>query len=69
MAPSSTACCVTILNQRQQITAHQSNHCSDRKTGVAISSSSNQTKYCTVVENGRVVVKPISSEVVSAIAL
>jgi hypothetical protein len=59
MTPSTTACCVTILNQRQETTAYHSNHSPRKPTDVAISSSSNQNKYCTVVENGRVVVRAI----------
>ena len=59
MTPSTTACCVTILNRQQEATAYHSNHCPRKACDVAISSSSNQNKYCTVVENGRVVVRAI----------
>jgi hypothetical protein len=59
MIPSTTACCVTILNQQQEVTAYQSKNSPRKPTDAAISSSSNQNKYCTVVENGRVVVKRI----------
>ncbi len=57
MTPSTATCCVTILNHRQEAIAYHSNHSPRKPADVAISSSANQNKYCTVVENGRVVVR------------
>ncbi|MBD2680037.1 MULTISPECIES: hypothetical protein [Nostoc] len=54
---SSTSCssCVVILNQQQEENISHKKQCQD----VPVNDTNNTGKNCTVVENGRVVVKPI----------
>jgi hypothetical protein len=55
MATSASACscCVTVLNQQNRETLHH------QRPPLVNSASQPPTKLCTVVENGRVVVRPI----------
>lgn len=59
MSPTTTACCAVLLNQHQQINI---NHCQQIANQAPISCDQTKPKYCTVVENGRVVVKPIEQD-------
>ncbi|MEH2117286.1 hypothetical protein [Nostoc sp.] len=55
MSSSSCACCVVVLNQQQkQNISHQSQY-----QDVPVNHSKSVVKSCTVIENGRVVVKPL----------
>ncbi|MEW6497859.1 MAG: hypothetical protein AB1589_35970 [Cyanobacteriota bacterium] len=59
MSPTTASCCV-VLNQQQQTNQYHCNELADQA-----SASANPTKpkkYCTVVEQGRVVVKPIEKD-------
>ncbi|WP_375511719.1 hypothetical protein [uncultured Nostoc sp.] len=58
MSFSACPCCVVVLNQQQQNISHQ-NQCQD----VPVNPSKSMVKSCTVVENGRVVVKPLQAPV------
>ncbi len=58
MSFSSCACCVVVLNQQQERNISHQNQCQD----APINHSKNMVKTCTVVENGRVVVKPIQNQ-------
>jgi hypothetical protein len=60
MLSSTTACCVAVLNQQQQSNIHRHRSANQLTDDVSVSVNPNQRKYCTVVENGRVVVKPIA---------
>ncbi|MHC5615389.1 MAG: hypothetical protein ACYTXA_31590 [Nostoc sp.] len=57
MSIASSACCVVVLNQQQEQNQNicYQNQCQD----VAVNYSKSMVKSCTVVENGRVVVKPL----------
>ncbi|MEH2267091.1 MAG: hypothetical protein V7K68_01445 [Nostoc sp.] len=55
MSFASCACCVVVLNQQQEQNISQKNQCQD----VPVNHSKSTVKSCTVVENGRVVVKPL----------
>ncbi|MEH1911826.1 MAG: hypothetical protein V7L05_02070 [Nostoc sp.] len=57
MSLSSGACCVVVLNQQQEQNQNVclQNQCQD----VPVNHSKSMVKSCTVVENGRVVVKPL----------
>jgi hypothetical protein len=61
MSPNTTACCAVTLNQQQQTNI---DHCQSKSLAEQNSVSTDQTKpkYCTVVENGRVIVKPIAQD-------
>lgn len=59
MSPSTSACCAALLNQRQQTNI---NHCQQIATQASVSCNQTKPKYRTVVENGRVVVKPIEQD-------
>ncbi|HAA32014.1 MAG TPA: hypothetical protein DCE56_35330 [Cyanobacteria bacterium UBA8553] len=59
MSCHTTACCAVVLNQQQQTNIHQCNQLTDNS---AVSSSQTKPKYCTVVEDGRVVVKPVTAK-------
>ncbi|MEH2423767.1 MAG: hypothetical protein V7K48_23525 [Nostoc sp.] len=54
MSFPSCACCVVVLNQQQEQNISHQNQCQD----VPVNHSKSMVKNCTVVENGRVVVKP-----------
>jgi hypothetical protein len=56
----STPCpsCVVALNQQQEQNVSHHNHCQD----IRDKHSKTVVKNCTVVENGRVVVKPLQPE-------
>jgi hypothetical protein len=58
MQASNVPCCVSTLQQQDQIT-QQFNQDSDEESGCC----KQLRKNCTVVENGRVVVKPIAQAV------
>ena len=57
MSFPSCACSVVVLNQQQEHNISHKNQCQD----VPVNSSKSVAKSCTVVENGRVVVKPIQT--------
>ncbi|WP_373528522.1 hypothetical protein [Nostoc sp.] len=51
--------CVVVLNQQQEQNVSHQNQCQD----VPLNHSKNPVKNCTVVENGRVVVKPLQAAI------
>ncbi|MEH2161482.1 MAG: hypothetical protein V7K38_10625 [Nostoc sp.] len=55
MSFSSCACCAVVLNQQQEQNISYQNQCQD----VPVNHSKSMVKNYTVVENGRVVVKPL----------
>ncbi|MEH2241328.1 hypothetical protein [Nostoc sp.] len=55
MSFSSCACCVVVLNQQQEQNISHQNQCQD----VPVNHGKSMVKNSTVVENGRVVVKPL----------
>ncbi|MEH2140665.1 hypothetical protein [Nostoc sp.] len=55
MPLSSCACCVVVLNQQQEQNISHQNQCQD----VAVNRTKSMVKNCTVVENGRVVIKAL----------
>ncbi|MFN6464370.1 MAG: hypothetical protein RMZ41_021505 [Nostoc sp. DedVER02] len=55
MSLSSCACCVVVLNQQQEQNISHQNQCQD----VPVNHSKSVVKNCTVVENGRVIVKAL----------
>ncbi|MEA5604830.1 hypothetical protein [Nostoc sp. UHCC 0252] len=55
MSLSSCACCVVVLNQQQEQNISHQNQCQD----VPVNHSKSVVKNCTVVENGRVIVKTL----------
>jgi hypothetical protein len=58
MSIPSCACCVVVLNQQRQQQICEHNECDD----TSVDRYKKPTKNCTVVENGRVVVKPLQPE-------
>ncbi|MFH7028497.1 MAG: hypothetical protein ACHBN1_24675 [Heteroscytonema crispum UTEX LB 1556] len=58
MSLPSCACCVVVLNQQRQQQIYEHNECDD----APVHHNKKPAKNCTVVENGRVVVKPLQSE-------
>jgi hypothetical protein len=54
MTCPTTACCVVTLNQQQQQTIQ---HCNQSADNTSVKHDKPKLKNCTVVENGRVVVK------------
>lgn len=59
MPPTTTSCCAVTLNQQQQTNI---SHCKHIAEQASASSNPNKPKLCTVVENGRVVVKAIAQD-------
>ncbi len=59
MSLAACACCVAVLNQQQKQNLSYQTQCQ----AVPVANSKNLVKNCTVVENGRVVVKPLQSPV------
>ncbi|WP_335041716.1 hypothetical protein [Nostoc sp.] len=57
MSFSPSACCVVVLNQQQEQNISHQNQCQD----VPVNHSKSMVKNCTVVENGRVVIKALQS--------
>ncbi|MBE9002434.1 MULTISPECIES: hypothetical protein [unclassified Nostoc] len=57
MSFSPSACCVVVLNQQQEQNISHQNKCQD----LPVNHSKSMVKNCTVVENGRVVVKALQS--------
>ncbi|MEH2027908.1 hypothetical protein [Nostoc sp.] len=55
MSFASCACYVVVLNQQQEQNISHQNQCQD----VPVNHSKSMVKSCTVVENGRVVIKPL----------
>gem|GEM_PF-792542 len=55
MSLTSCPCCVVVLNQQQEQNNFHQNQCQN----VPVNHSKSAVKSCTVVENGRVVVKPL----------
>ncbi|HEY9726933.1 MAG TPA: hypothetical protein V6D50_10845 [Chroococcales cyanobacterium] len=63
MSLPNTACCAAALNAQQQTNIYRCNQLAEQTSVNA--EHTEKPQYCTVVENGRVVVKPIvSNEVV-----
>ncbi|OUL19916.1 MULTISPECIES: hypothetical protein [unclassified Nostoc] len=58
MSPTPCSCCVVTLNQQQEQNISHQKQCQD----VPDNHSKSVVKNCTVVENGRVVVKPLPTE-------
>lgn len=56
---ASCSCCVVVLNQQREQNISRQNQGED----VPVNNSKNSSKSCTVVENGRVVVKPVQPPV------
>ncbi|WP_392535534.1 hypothetical protein [Nostoc sp. C117] len=54
MSVTTCSCCVVVLNQQQEQNLSHQNQCQD----VPVNHSKNSGENSTVVENGRVVVKP-----------
>ncbi|HEY9831079.1 MAG TPA: hypothetical protein V6D26_10905 [Stenomitos sp.] len=59
MSPITTACCAVTLNQQQQTNI---DHCKSLAEQNSANTNQTKPKYCTVVENGRVIVKPIAQD-------
>lgn len=59
MSHSTTPCCAVVLNQQQHMNI---DHCKQVADKVSASCDQAKPKYCTVVENGRVVVKAIAQD-------
>ncbi len=57
MSVTASTCCVVVINQQQQQNIYHQKQCADTPVNPGKSTSKN----CTVVENGRVVVKPSES--------
>ncbi|WP_392481261.1 hypothetical protein [Nostoc sp. C110] len=55
MSFSPSACCIVVLNQQQEQNISHQKQCQD----VPVNHSKSMVKNCTVVENGRVVVKAL----------
>ncbi len=55
MSFASCACCVAVLNQQREQNIQHKKECQ----GVSDNQCKKSAKSCTVVENGRVVVKPL----------
>ncbi|MEH2300979.1 hypothetical protein [Nostoc sp.] len=55
MSLSSCASCIVVLNQQQKQNISHQSQCQD----VPVNHSKSVVKSCTVIENGRVVVKPL----------
>ncbi|MEH2061295.1 MAG: hypothetical protein V7K50_03330 [Nostoc sp.] len=55
MSFASSTCCVVVLNQQKEQNLCYQKQCQD----VPVNDSKSIVKSCTVVENGRVVVKPL----------
>jgi len=55
MSLTSCSSCVVILNQQQEENISHQKQCQD----VPVNNTNNTGENCTVIENGRVVVKPI----------
>ncbi|MEH2169472.1 MAG: hypothetical protein V7K41_22995 [Nostoc sp.] len=55
MSFTSCACSVVVLNQQQEQNISHQKQCQD----VPVNHSKSMVKSCTVIENGRVVVKPL----------
>lgn len=54
-----SACCVVVLNQQQEQNIAHQNQCQD----VKVIAGKSEVKNRTVVENGRVVVKPLQATI------
>ncbi len=50
-------CCVAVMNQQREQRNYQQHECAEKP----VNPCQKVTKYCTVVEDGRVVVKPLPS--------
>jgi len=59
MSHSTTPCCAVVLNQQQHM---NTDHCKQVADKASASCDQAKPKYCTVVENGRVVVKAIAQD-------
>lgn len=60
MSIPTAACCTVTLRQQQEQAIHHQDQCQD-----AVNPCKEVRKSCTVVENGRVVVKPVEPSVQS----
>ncbi|MBW4672323.1 MAG: hypothetical protein KME60_34135 [Cyanomargarita calcarea GSE-NOS-MK-12-04C] len=59
MSFASSTCCVAVLNQQQEAYFHHKNECQN----IPLNECKTSAKSCTIVENGRVVVKPLQDSV------
>jgi hypothetical protein len=66
MSLPTAGCCVAVLNQQRQETTYQCSQPDCKQAEEAGDRHKTATKTCTVVENGRVVVKPIAVKPVEA---
>ena len=58
MSFPASAGCVVVVNQQQQQNTYHHNQCAD---DALVNHSKTTSKNCTVVEDGRVVVRPIKN--------
>ncbi|MBW4576181.1 MAG: hypothetical protein KME08_12970 [Aphanothece sp. CMT-3BRIN-NPC111] len=58
MSFPASACCFVVLNQQQQQHTYHHKQCAD---DASVNQGKTTQKSCTVVENGRVVVKPLQT--------
>ena len=58
MSLPTASCCAVVLNQQQQQNLHHHHQCA----GGGAEKSDKPVVKCTVVENGRVVVKPLPAD-------
>ncbi|TFI53247.1 hypothetical protein BLD44_018130 [Mastigocladus laminosus UU774] len=59
MSVPTSACCAAILRQQQEENIHHHQQCAE--VPVKCDDRNTTSKKCTVVENGRVVVKTVNS--------
>ncbi|GAB1543558.1 hypothetical protein NUACC21_62330 [Scytonema sp. NUACC21] len=57
MSLAASACCVVTLHQQQEQNIHHHMQYADASDHNSINNSKYQSKHCTIVENGRVVIK------------
>ncbi|BAY32250.1 hypothetical protein NIES2107_41380 [Nostoc carneum NIES-2107] len=63
MSSTPSPCCVVVLTQQQEENISHQKHCQDEQ----VNYSNVPVKNCTVVENGRVVVKPLQTPLLKEI--
>ena len=54
------SCCAVVLQQQHQVTNQYRHHCDSTPDQSTARKADSATSKCTIVENGRVVVKPLS---------
>lgn len=63
MPASTTPCCVVSLSQQQHTNICHHNQLANQSADEAsVEPNKTKPKYCTVVENGLVVVKPVAAD-------